>query len=94
MKICQVEITVHVSPIKRLLTLYFATETTKCSQIRAVCCPLQPEISAHARKPFPMSLIHYSFASLILFRVPYTLDLLPYYLSIANGAGGVGLRYF
>ena len=34
-----------------------------------------------------MDLIHYSFAPLILFRVPYTLDFLPYYLSIANGAG-------
>ena len=38
-----------------------------------------------------MVLIHYSFAPLILFRVPYMLDLLPYYLSIANGAGGVGI---
>ena len=38
-----------------------------------------------------MDLIHYSFAPLILFRVPYTLDFLPYYLSIANGAGGVGI---
>ena len=38
-----------------------------------------------------MDLIPYSFAPLILFRVPYTLDLLPYYLSIANGAGGVGI---
>ena len=37
-----------------------------------------------------MSLIHYSFAPLIVFRVPYTIDFLPYYLSIANGAGGVG----
>ena len=37
-----------------------------------------------------MDLIPYSFAPLILFLVPYTLDLLPYYLSIANGAGGVG----
>ena len=27
----------------------------------------------------------------ILFRVPYMLDLLPYYLSITNGAGGVGI---
>ena len=26
-----------------------------------------------------------------LFRVPYMLDLLPYYLSIANGIGGVGI---
>ena len=41
-----------------------------------------------------MSLIHYSFAPLILFRVPYTLDLLPYYLSIANGTGGVELLVF
>ena len=38
-----------------------------------------------------MNLIHYSFAPLILFIVPYTLDLLPYYLSFANGAGGVGI---
>ena len=38
-----------------------------------------------------MDLIHYSFAPLILFRVPCTLDFLPYYLSIANGAGGVGI---
>ena len=38
-----------------------------------------------------MDLIPYSFAPLILFRVPYTLDFLPYYLSIANGAGGVGI---
>ena len=40
-----------------------------------------------------MDLIPYSFAPLILFRVPYTLDLLPYYLLIANGAGGVGIQY-
>ena len=39
-----------------------------------------------------MDLIPYSFAPLILFLVQYTLDLLPYYLSIANGTGGV--RYF
>ena len=37
-----------------------------------------------------MDLLHYSFAPLILFRVLYTLDLLPCYLSIANGTGGVG----
>ena len=37
-----------------------------------------------------MDLIHYSIAPLILFRVSYMLDLLPYYLSIAIGAGGVG----
>ena len=36
-----------------------------------------------------MDLISYSFAPLILFRVPYTLDLLLYYLSSANGTGGV-----
>ena len=50
MKICQVEIIVHVSPIKRLLALYFATETAKCSQIRAVCYPLQSEVAKHAHK--------------------------------------------
>ena len=38
-----------------------------------------------------MSLIHYSFVPLILFHVLYTLDLLSYYLSIASGAGGVGI---
>ena len=38
-----------------------------------------------------MDLIPYSFAPLILFLVPYTLDLLPCYLSIANGTGGVGI---
>ena len=38
-----------------------------------------------------MDLIPYSFAPLILFLVPYTLNLLPYYLSIANGTGGVGI---
>ena len=38
-----------------------------------------------------MDLIPYSFAPLILFRVPYTLDLLPYYQLIANGIGGVGI---
>ena len=38
-----------------------------------------------------MDLIHYSFALLILFRVAYTLDFLPYYLSIVNGAGDVGI---
>ena len=44
-----------------------------------------------------MDLIHYSFTLLILFRGLFTLDFLPYYLSIANGAGGVGilnLSYF
>ena len=38
-----------------------------------------------------MDLIHYLFAPLILFRVPYTLDLLLYYLSIANSAEDVGI---
>ena len=33
------------------MPLYFATETAKCSQIRAVCYPLQSEVSAHAGKP-------------------------------------------
>ena len=41
-----------------------------------------------------MDLIYYSFVPLILFRNPYTLDLLPYYLSIANGARGVGILNF
>ena len=41
-----------------------------------------------------MDLTHYSFAPLILFRIPYTLDLLLYHLSIANGAGGVGIFNF
>ena len=41
-----------------------------------------------------MDLIPYSFAPLILFRVPYMLDLLLYYLSIANGAGGIGILNF
>ena len=38
-----------------------------------------------------MDLIHYSFTPLILFHVPYTLNFLSYYLSIANGTGGVGI---
>ena len=38
-----------------------------------------------------MDLIHYLFTPLILFRVPYTVDILPYYLVIANGTGGVGI---
>ena len=46
---------------------------------------------AEGKLASPMSLIHYSFAPLILFHVQYTLDLLPYYLSIANGTGGVGI---
>ena len=41
-----------------------------------------------------MDLIHYLFAPLILFHVPYTFDMLSYYLSIANGAGGVGILNF
>ena len=42
-------------------------------------------------KPTAIDLIHYSFVPLILFRVPYMLNFLPYYLSIANGDGGVGI---
>ena len=38
-----------------------------------------------------MDLNHYLFTPLILFCDPHTLDLLPYYLSIANGTGGVGI---
>ena len=38
-----------------------------------------------------MDPIHYLFTPLILFHVPYTLELLPYYLLIANGTGGVGI---
>ena len=38
-----------------------------------------------------MDLIHYLFAPLILFYVPYMLDLIPYYLSTANSDGGVGI---
>ena len=38
-----------------------------------------------------MDLIHYLFTPLNLFLVPYTLDILPYYLSFANGIGGVGI---
>ena len=37
-----------------------------------------------------MDLIHYLFAPLILFHVPYTFDFLPYYILIANGTGGAG----
>ena len=40
---------------------------------------------------YVMDLIHYSFAPLILFHVLYMLNLLPYYLSIANGTGGVDI---
>ena len=36
------------------MPLYFATETAKCSQIRAMCYPLQSEVSAHATKPFQL----------------------------------------
>ena len=38
-----------------------------------------------------MDLIHYLFVPLILFHVSYTLDLLPYYLLIENGAGDEGI---
>ena len=41
-----------------------------------------------------MDLLYYSLAPLILFCVLYTLNYLPYYLSIANGAGGVGILNF
>ena len=50
-------------------------------------------MSAHAPMS-AMDLIHYSFVPLILFPVPYTLDLLPYYLSIGSGTGGVGIFEF
>ena len=40
---------------------------------------------------YPIDLIQYSFVPLILFCVPYMLDLLPYYLPIANCAGGVDI---
>ena len=38
-----------------------------------------------------MDLIHHSFVPLVLFCVLYTFDFLVYYLSIANGAGDVGI---
>ena len=41
-----------------------------------------------------MDLIHYSLMPLVLFCVPYILDFLLYYLSIVNGAGGVGIFNF
>ena len=41
-----------------------------------------------------MDLIHYSFTPHILFCVLYTIDLLPYYLLIANGTGGIGIFEF
>ena len=37
------------------MPLYFATETAKCSQIRAVCYPLQSEVCTHTIKPFPIN---------------------------------------
>ena len=49
------------------------------------------ELKYQLRKHLLRVIIHYSFAPIILFGVPYTLDLLPYYLSIANGAGGIGI---
>ena len=58
-------------------------------------CPTNQQDTTHLlwllKYPDAMDLIPYSFAPHILFLVPYTLDLLPYYLSIANGAGGVGI---
>ena len=41
-----------------------------------------------------MDLIHYSFVPLILLHVLCTLSLLPYYLSIANGGGSIGIFEF
>ena len=54
-KLCQVEITVHVLLIKRLLTMHIATETAKCKQTCAEDYPLQSEVSAHAQKSFPVN---------------------------------------
>ena len=45
-------------------------------------------------KHLVIDLMQYSFAPLILFCVPYTLDFLPCYLSIANGTGSVGILNF
>ena len=36
------------------MPLYFATETAKCSQIHAVCYPLQLEVSTR-KKPYPIN---------------------------------------
>ena len=44
----------------------------------------------HVHK-YQMDHIHYSFAPLILFRISYMLDFLPYYLSIENGTVGIGI---
>ena len=44
-----------------------------------------PTLKVYKTDTILMDLIHYSFAPLILFHVPYMLDLLPYYLSIALG---------
>ena len=57
------------------------------------------DVYSHALQSFylafeAMDLIHYLFMLFILFRVPYMLDLLPYYLSIINGTGGVGFFEF
>ena len=62
----------------------------KCVLLRSEYLPcLSSIISLHNQ--VIMDLIHYSISPLILFCVLYTLDLLPYNLSIANGAGGVGI---
>ena len=51
-KLCQVEIIVDILLIKQLLatysSLFFGTETAKCSQTCALCYPLQLEVSAYA----------------------------------------------
>ena len=44
----------------------------------------------HMNNYCSMDLIHYLFEPFIIFHVPYTLDLLLYHLSIANGTGAVG----
>ena len=46
---------------------------------------------SHSKFSNAMDLIHYLLSPLILFFIPYILDFLPYNLSIANGAGGVGI---
>ena len=48
-------------------------------------------INLVANTRYVIGLIPYSWAPLILFNFPYTLDSLPQYLPFANGAGGVGI---
>ena len=62
-----------------------ATKETILEMIRNTKCT----ITDISRSLPIMDLIHYSFVPLILLRVPYALDLLPYYLSIANGGVGI-----